>query len=183
MSDAPRAAVAQSATLVERLRERAAMCRREAEARFDGSEDGLDPRITHCEGEAMAYEQAALMVEEARAEAPQSATPDKSEGPALGHGPLGQSVGGDDASKLARDATARTPDARSGASCPDGTDADEPSDRGFVCVHQAEADELRAGYIRMEHARDCLKRQKGMMQAIATKHAAEAREHGMAVAG
>lgn len=27
-------------------------------------------------------------------------------------------------------------------SCPDGTDADEPSDRGFVCVHQADAEAL-----------------------------------------
>ena len=55
-----------------------------------------------------------------------------SEGPLL---PVGQPL-------LPRPETAR-----SGVSCPDGTDAGEPSDRGFVCEHQNEADRLRIMFL------------------------------------
>lgn len=37
----------------------------------------------------------------------------------------------------------RPNEAEPAASCPDGTDPDEPADRGFVCVHQAERDAAR----------------------------------------
>jgi hypothetical protein len=40
-------------------------------------------------------------------------------------------------------------------SCPDGTDADEPADRGFVCCHQYEADMMRAALARLYEGKRC----------------------------
>lgn len=40
------------------------------------------------------------------------------------------------------------------ASCSDGTDPDEPADRGFVCVHEAERDEARDAVAYLRNQRD-----------------------------